>query len=599
MSVWRAAWAALAITWRASRWATGWTLVLTVLTGAVPAVSAWLGKLLFDELARGSAAASDRVVLLAAATATALAMATAAGLASSYCGSIIRARAVIEAEDRLTGAVGALPGLRLLEDPAFLDRVRLAELGVHEAPPAVLAFGQEAARAVIALLSFGGAVLLVWPPMALLLASSLVPAAVSHLALSRLRVRENEAITATQRQRFLFRSLSSDTRAAKEIRLFGLAGLFRSRMLAAVRTAADSECAVHRTSARTGIGLTMVSAVVSGLALVITGTRAVRGELSIGDVTLFTAAVAGIQSTVGASLTQLGRTSGSLRLFEHYLAVVGTPSDLPTGSKPVPPLRVGIEVRDVWFRYDEDGPPVLRGVSLTIPCGAAVGVVGVNGTGKSTLVKLLCRFYDPDQGRILWDGVDIREFDIAALRRRLGATFQDFTSYDLTAADNVGIGDVERLTDLDAIRSAARLAEVDDTLAGLPRGYETLLSRAFLDADEHAGTALSGGQWQRVALARALLRDRADLLILDEPSSGLDADAEVRIHQALRTHRAGRTSLLISHRLSALREADHIVVLEAGEVIERGTHDVLMAARGEYARLFGLQAKGYALAEAR
>jgi len=275
------------------------------------------------------------------------------------------------------------------------------------------------------------------------------------------------------------------------------------------------------------------------------------------------------------------------------------------GTRPPPALRHGVVFEDVWFRYGADGPWVLRGVDLELPYGLAVGLVGINGAGKSTLVKLLCRFYDPQRGRILWDGVDLRELSTVELRRRIGVTFQDFMTYELTAAENVALGAVELLDapdrdaaphtgpDLGRIRAAAARADVDTTLQALPRGYRTLLSRTFADDGEQSGVQLSGGQWQRVALARSLLREDAELLILDEPSSGLDALAERRVHQALRDYRVGRTSLLISHRLAALREADLIVVLADGRVAERGSHTELMDREGRYAELFSAQAEGY------
>ena len=232
-----------------------------------------------------------------------------------------------------------------------------------------------------------------------------------------------------------------------------------------------------------------------------------------------------------------------------------------------------------------------------LPYGRCTALVGLNGAGKSTIVKLLCRLYDPERGGVHWDGADLRRLRIDGLRRRIGAVFQDFMAYDLTAAENIAIGDIDALGDTERLRGAARWAGVDDTLAGLPRGYDTLLSRLFAAApgdDPAVGVPLSGGQWQRVALARAILRaEHADLLILDEPSSGLDPESEYAVHERLRALRAGRTSLLISHRLNTVRGADHIIVLADGRVAEQGTHDELMALGGEYARLFAMQAEGF------
>jgi ATP-binding cassette subfamily B protein len=245
----------------------------------------------------------------------------------------------------------------------------------------------------------------------------------------------------------------------------------------------------------------------------------------------------------------------------------------------------------------------LRGIDLDIPLASRTAIVGLNGAGKSTLIKLLCRLYEPTRGRITWDGVDIRELDAASLRARISSVFQDFMTYEMTAAENIELGDVSREQTMPTLAAAAASAGIDDDLAALPDGYDTMLSRVFSSegtapGSRRMGALLSGGQWQRVALARALLRSDVDLLILDEPTSGLDAEAEATIHATLRDHGPAAARLLISHRLNTVRDADRIIVLRQGEIVEVGTHAELMDAHGGYATLFRLQAAGYADATA-
>lgn len=396
-----------------------------------------------------------------------------------------------------------------------------------------------------------------------------------------------------------YATLLTGLRAAQEVRLYGLGSFFRARMVRELCAVNAAERRVDRREVGVQGLLAVLSAGIAGCGLVWVVQSAAAGTVSIGDVAVFVAAVAGVQSALTAGVDQAAQIHQALLLFEHYMAVATVPADLPVPAspEPVPELRHGIELRDVWFRYSEEHPWVLRGVTLTIPAGAAVALVGRNGAGKSTLVKLLCRLYDPVRGSIRWDGVDLQELDPDALRGRIGVVLQDYMAYDLTAAENIGLGDLTAMDDRPRLRAAARRAGADDTVTALPHGYDTMLSRIFGGSpdrdDPSAGVLLSGGQWQRLALARAFLRDQRDLLILDEPSSGLDAEAEHDLHSRLRTHRAGRTSVLISHRLGTVRDADLIVVLDDGQIAEQGDHAGLVAGGGTYARLYGLQSRGY------
>ncbi|MEO3746481.1 ABC transporter ATP-binding protein [Plantactinospora sp. B5E13] len=570
-------------------------MVVLVLVGAAPPIGvAWFTKLLFDEVARGRAASASTATWYAVAIAVLVALAAIANRLSGYFTTALQHAITIAADVRLYRKLNSFLGLAPFERPALRDRLALAQQAADQAPYAVVMFTVSVAQNVVTIGGFALILASLWPPAGLLLLAVAVPEFLIQLRLSRRTARAVEDSAGLFRARFLFQTVLTDLRAAREVRLYHLGRFFHDRLTGALRAANRLELTAARHVTTVQAGWALIGAAVTLVATVIAVNAALRGRFTIGDLTLLLAAFGATQSGLAGIAGQLGEVGAAMRLFRHYVAVLDTPVDLADGSLPAPPLRTEIRFEDVWFRYDEDGPWILQGVDLTISAGEAVGLVGLNGAGKSTLVKLLCRFYDPVRGRITWDGVDLRELRVETLRQRVGAVFQDFMCYDLTAAENIGVGRLPHTPG--QVEDAAIHAEIHDRLRALPHGYATLLSRTFADQEGEPGVTLSGGQWQRVALARSLMRADADLLVLDEPSSGLDADAETRVHASLARIRHGRTGLLISHRLSTLRDARRIVVLDAGRVTESGSHDELMAADGEYARLFRLQAGGYQLA---
>jgi ATP-binding cassette, subfamily B, bacterial len=588
---------AVALAWTARPSVICGYLGLSVLAGLAPVGATWLTRAVLDRLVARADPAELLLPVLGLAV-IGVFVATAGDLVN-YLGTELDRVARVAGQDQLYAAVARLQGLSRFEDPEFLDQLQLAQQGGRTAPGEIVASGFAVLQGAITLLGFVGTLLAISPTMTLLVLGAAAPVLTAEWVLAGRRAAVLVDSGHAMRREMFYAQTLTEVSAAQEIRLFGTAGFLRGRMREETLRINAVERRSHRREIGVQGGLALLGAAIAMYGLWWAVHRAAAGAFSVGDVTVFVAAVAGVQGTATSVLRSVARIRESLLLFRYFTAVVTAGPDLPVAADPRPlsALHGAIELHDVWFRYSDDGPWVLRGLDLRIEAGQATALVGANGAGKSTVVKLLCRLYDPTCGSITWDGVDLRDLDPADLRRRIGTVFQDFMHYDLTGRENIALGDLTALTDPERVVRAARAGGVHETLDGLPYGYDTLLSRTFMSesdkTDPTTGIVLSGGQWQRVALARAFIREDCDLMIMDEPSSGLDVDAEHRLTGELRRHRTGRTSVLISHRLGTLRDADRIVVLAGGRAAETGDHATLIAADGEYARLFDLQSQGY------
>lgn len=580
--------------WRCATKAALAGLCLTAVSSCAPVGAALLLRTLLDDLTPPNHLTSARAIAISVALASLGALSMGATYLVQYPSEVVRRKMSFAMSDRLFSKTLAFSGLRRFEQPSFHDSLSLAEQATQRVPQTITVFNQQLLRTLVTLFAFGASALLIWPPMAFLLAVAVIPTALVRHAEARRSADAEKSVAASFRRAYQYRFMLTDARVAKEIRVFGFGQYLQSRFRESLESVDRAVTHVEQRAAAVQGALVIANATITAVGVSVVVVGAARGRYSLGDVALFIAALNACQGAITSITIQSSQLKRTLSLFGEYERLLATEDDLRTGGRDVPRLA-RVEFRNVWFRYNEDGPWILRDLDLTIEAGTHVGLVGLNGTGKSTIIKLLCRLYDPSRGEILWNGNDIRRLNIEELRQHIGVVFQDFGAYEFSIRDNIGIGDSLRMKDATAVEVAARNAEADEMIVALPNGYETLASRAFDSETGRSGVTLSGGEWQRLALARAYMRDDRDLMILDEPTAGLDPIAEQRINERVRIERNRRTTLLVSHRLSALRDADLILILDNGRVVERGAHDELIAAGGGYAELFERQAQPYRL----
>ena len=584
----------LAMVWQASRPVTVALGGLTLAGATLPLAVAWVGKAIIDAVVAGDRPAVLRWVLVELGVVALLALTTRGlGLARSLLG----ARLSVDVNVMILRKALTLE-LRHFEDTEFYDRLTRARREASSRPVSVVTstfqFAQNTlllAGYVALLLGFSG-----WAVLGLALAA--LPATFSELRFSSEAFRlRNWRAPETRRLNYLEYVLANDGHA-KEVRLFGLGPMLLGRYADTAEGLYREDRALAWRRAMWGYLLSLLGSGAFYACYLLIALAAVAGEVSLGTMTLYVVAFRqgqqAFQSILGAIGTLYEDNLYMSNLFA-YLAMETGPGPSPTRENPTAPAEPpvpgerGVRFEGVGFQYPDQSGWALRGVDLFIPAGRSLALVGQNGAGKTTFIKLLTRLYAPTEGRILLDGRDLRDWDEAALQARIGVIFQDFNRYQLTARENVGVGSVDDLDDVPRVERAVERGGASQDVSRWSRGLETPLGRWFKD-----GTELSGGQWQKIALSRAFMREQADILVLDEPTAALDAEAEHTLFERFRQLTQGRTTLLISHRFPTVRMADHIVVLEGGHIVEQGAHDALIAADGRYAHLFALQASGYA-----
>lgn len=592
LSIFRYSGRALSLVWETSRGLTIALAIATLIAGLLPGAVAYFGKLIVDNviLSSRSGLESDRTVALMYVLIEAIAVIAIAATqrGTTVCQNLLRLLLgnkinVLILEKALT------VDLAHFEDAEFYDKMQRArdEASVRPLSLVMRTFGFT--QSALTLITYIGLLLRFSAWAVVILVVAAIPSFISETRFSEQAFRLfNWRSPETRKQRYLEVLLARED-FAKEVQLYQLGSMLleRYRDIFDALYDDDRDLAIKRGIWGYLLGLVSVATFYAAYAWIV--IEAIAGKITLGDMTMYLVVFRQGQSTFSATLTSIGGMYEDNLYLSNLYDFLG--QEIPQASGTATHGSIpndGIRFQDVSFTYPGNQRPVLKDISLHIQPGQKLAIVGENGSGKTTLIKLLTRLYTPTSGQILLDGLDLNAWDVNILRQRIGVIFQDFVRYQFTVGENVGVGDVDRIEDESQWEIASDKGKAKPFIQLLPSGFNTQLGKWFKDGQE-----LSGGQWQKIALSRAFMRSQADILVLDEPTSAMDAEAEASIFEHFRNITHNQMVILISHRFSTVRMADRIVVLVNGEVTEQGSHAELLQAEGRYAHLFSIQAAGY------
>ena len=586
---------ALELVWSTSQILTIAIALFTIINGLLPAAIAYIGKLIVDSVVLASqnnlanGLTNDRYLALKYVGIEAIALIVLAASQKGLTVSQSLLRVLLGQRVNVLILEKALTlDLAHFEDSEFYDKMSQARSQASSRPLSLISRMFGLGQSALTLLTFSGLLLnfSVWAVVVLVLAA--IPSFIAETRFSEHAFRLFRWRSPETRQQHYLETLLAREDYAKEVQLYQLGGMLLQRYRDIFNRLYGEDRNLTIQKGVWGYLLGLLSTIAFYGAYTWMVIEAIAGKISLGEMTMYLVVFRQGQSTFASALTSIGGMYEDNLYLANLYEFLEQPVPQSAGKITEGIIADGIRFENVSFCYPQSQEPVLKDISLHLQHGEKLAIVGENGSGKTTLIKLLTRLYVPSDGRILLDGVDLNDWDIDVLRKRIGVIFQNFVQYQFTVGENVGVGDVEHLDDQQEWELASEKGMAKPFINNMPQGFGTQLGKWF-----KGGQELSGGQWQKIALSRAFMRSQADILVLDEPTAAMDAEAEMSIFNHFRALTKNQMVVLISHRFSTVRMADKIIVMANGRIIEQGSHEQLLTLNGRYAHLFSLQAEGY------